>query len=683
MTFIAPIHKPTPPKPPAPPSRPVGPTTARIAAPPAGAAALPSDATLSKEIEALAKANVEAAAEIRDAYAELGNASTFRPLLERALRAIPVSFDKRLLMHVARLGAEAFVLDIVFVVLDSVPLGYVDDLESLPTGHARQDTRFLQFVMRRLIELSSASLTPEMQEQQMARAIELFLFMRTKVENDSLTASSEAELVELQVLLFEVIEKHYQLLLDGLFANARGSRYEGAVNELDRLLKITRAVNRRFKVPPVPPVYRIDNMTFRDFFDPDKKSDLPFKFFSTKSTPPSKWPTLTISEIIDQRNKQAFRLRQLIPERKGMIVPAPRLHDNVSWQKWVVGTWLREQKIDTFERLTAICARIQQYMTAFTVHVPWDLEEGPKVKSYLARPIPRALTGCAVHDCNVYAVRWMFILGPLFWKKSKLRLRNPQVHLVEMPSHVSVMMRAELPFFRMSDGSLPSVPQHVLLIITNNKCTVTHIDHDTLPEDAAQPVVEDMHSGYKTPARIFQITADLTNADALWKQFARRSGKDLNLPFKDTSEPFMDFLAIQAAQAEILKQVNRALAELYAPMQERIGAAPAATKAAVSARELAAYKAQLPTIFEDAATLFDANVKPLAPIIDDTVKRGEDAGKVRDHIYKDGLLFDWRVAGTRYIAEVNAAIASLDFERIDPDVVFPASDFGIPNPANR
>jgi len=193
---------------------------------------------------------VAGAKEIHAAYHGFGSPEIYEPLLVEALRALPLDFDERLLIHIARLGAEAFVLDVHFNVLEDSRFGYVDDLDRLGAGRFGQDERFLNFVIRRPIELSSAPLTPEIQELQMMRAIVLFLFIRDELERGWPRYGSEAVMLEYRALLFKLVEKHYQLLQDGLFANTRGSRYKGAVDELDRLFEITKATKRKFTIPP-------------------------------------------------------------------------------------------------------------------------------------------------------------------------------------------------------------------------------------------------------------------------------------------------------------------------------------------------------------------------------------------------------------------------------------------------
>jgi len=132
----------------------------------------------------------------------------------------------------------------------------------------------------------------------------------------------------------------------------------------------------------------------------------------------------------------------------------------------------------------------------------------------------------------------------------------------------------------------------------------------------------------------------------------------------------MIYLDVQVEEATIQKEVNAALTALYGPIVKRLGQVPEAKKSAEYARELDQYKSDIAPIFKAAAERHTAAVDPLARIIDDDITAKEDAKKVKDRVYNDGVLLDWNVAGDTYLRQVEAAKKSLDLNNIDPDVVF-------------
>ncbi len=94
----------------------------------------------------------------------------------------------------------------------------------------------------------------------------------------------------------------------------------------------------------------------------------------------------------------------------------------------------------------------------------------------LIRAFPRAITGSLVHDCFVYAVRWLHKLGRLLSPGSTpLGIANPRIFLVEMPAHVGAMIRADLTFNR-----------HVVISINNKHAEVHELDAGESNETAAE-----------------------------------------------------------------------------------------------------------------------------------------------------------------------------------------------------
>jgi hypothetical protein len=358
----------------------------------------------------------------------------------------------------------------------------------------------------------------------------------------------------------------------------------------------------------------------------------------------------------------------------------PKLHDNASWQEWARTMW------DTAEmskpilgrpgvlsgKLEDICSFVNRYFHAFTNHVPFDLAEGTREANYLTRAYPRAITGCLLHDCVVYAIRWIFILGRLFAAPTMPREMNtPRISIVEMPSHVGVMIRASL-----------HVGDDVLISANNQDVTVTEIDRNLADAEAAKEVVSGMYAGLKTAIIIHVIKAKPTDTTALWNEIARLSDKKSELPFADPSEPFLKYLRFNALDAAIARQLADELNARWRSMQEKLDAIndPAKRRAAV-VKELAAYRTGIESKFSDATKKFETTVEPLK----DEIKKELEANLSR--IPKDAIpietaskLTPWQSAVERYRPELDKAEKSLDLSRVDPADFFP--DDGFPTDLN-
>jgi len=86
------------------------------------------------------------------------------------------------------------------------------------------------------------------------------------------------------------------------------------------------------------------------------------------------------------------------------------------------------------EALHDIIDLLFAYLKAFTVHARFTNIYDVGDTSYLNRPFPRALTGQAVHDCGVYALRVAYMLS-LLRKELDLKFQ-----FVILPVHVSLVI---------------------------------------------------------------------------------------------------------------------------------------------------------------------------------------------------------------------------------------------------
>ena len=197
------------------------------------------------------------------------------------------------------------------------------------------------------------------------------------------------------------------------------------------------------------PTFRLTPTRYRDYFKPDAASDIRYGHFT--ATPIAfrgHGPDTPFRIVFRRREEQKAFIERLQKEREAD--PLPKLHDDTSWQAWVRETWdltwdllwlWRQRKLEM------ILTHVSGYFKAFTVHAPHDLREGCR-KNYLIHAFPRAITGSLVHDCFVYAVRWLHILGGILSPGSTPSgIANPRIFLIEMPAHVGVMIRADTTAF--------------------------------------------------------------------------------------------------------------------------------------------------------------------------------------------------------------------------------------------
>jgi len=354
----------------------------------------------------------------------------------------------------------------------------------------------------------------------------------------------------------------------------------------------------------------------------------------------------------------------------------PKLHDNASWQAWARKMWDTAEISkpvlgwpDVFPgKLEDICNFVSRYFHAFTIHVPYDLAEGSREANYLTRIYPRAITGCLVHDCVVYAIRWIFILGRLFASPSMPReMSKPRIAIIEMPSHIGVMIRASL-----------QVGGDVVIAANNQDVAVIEIDTSS-GDSSAEEVVKGMYPGLKTAIAIREIKANPTDETALWNEIAKLSDKKLKLPYDDPSEPFLNYLRFNAQDAAIAKQLADQLPELWRDMQQKLDAIkdPAKRRAAIT-KNLAAYRVAIEPLFVAALKAFKTNVEPLIGVI----KKDLDANLDRIPKDKDVAVVEtvqqltgWQRAVVRYRAELDNAGKSLDLSEVAPGDFFPDDGF--------
>src|SRR5262245_36978100 len=261
---------------PKPPAQPLPPSVASV---PQAALTVPTDAALLAQLRALNLPEVPA---MTAAFQAFGDPVAYPTRLVDALFAIGVPLDKRLQAHVSRLGAEAFVLDVEIDNNKVAILGFIDDPDNLFRGHGGQAELFLHFVVRRLGEIAELDkLAAELRRLQLERVVHLFAFFQSELQRGfTLSGTTGSVLLEYRRLLFDIVETHYQALLDDLFiAPADTSGFSAAVKQLSNQFEVTTPTDVTDQTPPTIPLYRIERSVFRDYFNP-ASAEFPFKMYS-------------------------------------------------------------------------------------------------------------------------------------------------------------------------------------------------------------------------------------------------------------------------------------------------------------------------------------------------------------------------------------------------------------------
>jgi hypothetical protein len=532
---------------------------------PKDAEKVPSDRALLSELGKI-KTN-EARALVR-AFLSFGKPKQFKESLLTALRAMPLPGEglKRYEIYLARLGAEAFILGLSVTGDKRFQVGFVDHPSRLQDAltPAHQEY-FLHFAIRRLLAASSSASAPDTHRKLLVRGTALFAALHSELAREyRLIGIPKTLLVAYRRLLVAIIWNHYQMQMDHLLEKTRSSklRFADALKELEDLFKnasITLVHDEHATVP----LFHTGPREYRDYFTPSDRTDIGFTYFSRTARPATdSEPNISFRTVVRRRRDQISLLEDL-QKRSRPRLP-PKLHDSASWQVWIRDMWegtLRGLRTD--KRMTETLKVVERYFEAFTAHAPHDLNEGCTEKNYLTRSFPRAITGSLVHDCGIYAIRWIHILGRLFASKSSPPdIKGTRIFLIEMPGHVGAMIRA-----RKLEGD-------DIVVSINNKYAKMHaLDPGEGDEVAAKMVVNDQYQEMRTPFVARRITASPTDAMALWKEVCRIYERKLRLPYHDPSEPHLRYLAYNAGVARIAREVADTVGGLWLELQQRLAAA--------------------------------------------------------------------------------------------------------------
>jgi len=212
-----------------------------------------------------------------------------------------------------------------------------------------------------------------------------------------------------------------------------------------------------------------------DYFKEGKEaeaSSIKFSFYSDDQQPGSE-KSLELWRIVAIREKQIGFLENLYGkklDKSGNLTAdsaenaaiidkqgAPHLHSVDDWREFLrakVKAQKSAGKSDA-EALDSAMLLVKDYLSAFTIHSPFDLAEFGD--NYLTRTFPKALTGQLIHDCGVYALRVAYMLS-LVREDLHLRFR-----FIRLPLHLGLIItaseEAQLPTYLLHNDTIFKVTE--------------------------------------------------------------------------------------------------------------------------------------------------------------------------------------------------------------------------------
>jgi hypothetical protein len=530
---------------------------------------LPSTAELQRELAKIkfSKVTPQAQKSLAAALKAMGEAKRFEAALIPALKAAPwlsESKNSALVRIFARLGAEAFVFGVQVPEAQRQQLGFIHDpsliREALQRSHA---AGFVHFSCERLRQLVTATLDPTERRQQIQRAVKLFGLLTSVRNNEFLrqVVGVDPDLVlAYRRLLFSVVWKHYQSLMDSELAAARGPkpRSPSASKALKAALDSASATGVHDEDTTIA-TFRTARQTFEDYFVSKDPPSIGFQGFSARSDEQAKKAHESSFRSVVERRKRQFRtLEEFEALSAGQGLPS--LHDTASFAAWLRGRWDNEwSKLPLPRRLRAAVSCLGKYFGDFTLHVPHDIREGCKEKNYLTRVFPRAVSGAALHDCAVYAARWPALLGGILdAKRAGEGIAKPRVFLIEMPAHVGVMIR-------LARGSGKE-----LVVAINNQDAQIYEDvaESSSDRELAVRVAQDMYPALCTPFRVLPIAASPADPKAFWNEVCRLFDKKLTLPYEGPDEPHLRYLHYKAESTRIYVELRNQIVTSWSVFKE-------------------------------------------------------------------------------------------------------------------
>lgn len=617
----------------------------------------------------LKKLKTRAARGLEDALEAVSKPETFERKLSAALGLTPWASEKgstQLQVVLARLGAEAFILGTQVPEANRIQVGFVNHPERLlDTGSLAQRVYFLHFTCERLRGAASKISVPAEHERHLGHAATLFRWFQGELRRDySFTGIEKSQLLAYRRLLVAIIWKHYQALFDHWLEQARRAPTiaKDALKALQAHLSTT-VVTQVIDDDARLPTFSFDSKVFHDYFTPKSASDFAYSYFSVHAKASTQKPfESSFAGVVRRRADQWSYFRDLLAESGAE--PLPSFARSESWQRWLMTAWDGAwQGLAVPERLRKVLLYVQRYFQLFTLHVPHNLREGCKEPSYLTRSFPRALNGASIHDCAVYAARWLHILGALIdAKKPASAISKPRAWLVEMPVHVGVMIRLN-----------PDSKRELLISINNSDGALYEIDPTLKDTEAARQIIEDVYHDLATPFVLHALKSSATDSKALWSELCRLLEKRMVLPYKDSREPHLLYLEYKAELAKVTNHLSATLNTYFAALGSKLAKT---TSRAQKVKDLEHYQSQVAAALLVAVREYDA-LKPFVERV---------SSDLRDHTSRipkaatlastsRGLPPPWWRSATTYQAVLTQAVKSGDAANLHPSAFFPEDDF--------
>ena len=630
---------------------------------------LPTDAAMRAKLQAMKTPEARA---LDAAFASFGDFSKFVSRLPAALKAVSPELAvpaAKYLVYLARLGAEAFIYDAPRMEVDNRYQVWLDYPATNEPLDPQLLENFLHFAVRRLYQIALVAVKPGTHRRQIDRAAALFRFFQQQLRRQyPIGIRSEEVLVAYRKLLVQIIWLHYQRLFDGWMAAAAKSRLPDSIiaGEWPGVLQLAASTDVGDATALVPKFNQTPRQ-YRDYFDQQAASDIAYKYYTVKPPPaPPPPPDISFAALLRQRQGQKALIEDLRTEAGAD--PIPNLHDGASWQAWLRKmsdrpVLRRDSELEWSLKL------VGRYFKAFTIHVPLDLAEGCREKNYLKRVFPRAATGALVHDCFVYACRWLHMLGRILVAGSKpLGLANLRIYLIEMPAHAGVMIRAD------SQLSGP-----LLIGLSNKDAFVERFERDESDAIAAEKVVGLMYRGMKTPYVMRRLSAKPADANALWGELCKLADKKLALPYADPQDPpHLRYLRHNAAVARVSRALTDAVRASWAALLESTqsgkpggGQPPAGTPR----RAIEQHAARFEAAVRAAKEALDKETTPLIAEINADIEAHRDRLAPGTLVVETAGEIPFLGAVQSYRAALKEALQSGAVRTLHPDLFFGDDDF--------
>lgn len=336
---------------------------------------------------------------------------------------------------------------------------------------------FFGQVVREIFSLSEAEIVKDRQKR-----VDLKGNLFVEREQQSISVYND-ELVGLMRETFAGIQSALQVVLDqaaeDLAAGRGGAMLQSAKDRLDgRLQPLIDPADKNQRIGGVP--VELTNSEFREgggvhrdalakTEEAKAERSVNVQFYDAAQPPESaKEMSSDFGVVFLARKRQVLLLEEIYgvqKDDKGDLTPETkenaaamaslgaeglRLHSDDDWRKFVAAKFeLREATDGREKALMAVMELLEKYMSVFTSHTPYNIEDFGD--NYLTKTFPRDLAGRLIHDCGVYGLRMAYILS-LLRDHPKLQLK---FRYVVMPVHVGLLITGDgLPTFLVNNDDV-------------------------------------------------------------------------------------------------------------------------------------------------------------------------------------------------------------------------------------